>query len=76
MGGGRNVRAELVSEKSGRESVMGAEIIEHNFGKTDRDHARRFLMLLGTLAEHEEKVLANPGLYLGMANKKISAYLK
>lgn len=47
-------------------------IIEHDFGKKDRDSVRRFTKLTSLEAQHEAKVLANPLPYLDRANERIS----
>ncbi|WOJ89004.1 hypothetical protein RZS28_14500 [Methylocapsa polymorpha] len=47
-------------------------IIEHDFGKKDRDSVRRFAKLTTLEAQHEAKVLANPLPYLERANERIS----
>ncbi|WP_026606603.1 hypothetical protein [Methylocapsa acidiphila] len=47
-------------------------IIEHDFGKKDRDSVRRFARLTSLEAQHEAKVLANPLPYLDRANERIS----
>jgi hypothetical protein len=47
-------------------------VIEHNFGKKDRDSVRRFTELTSLEAQHEAKVLANPLPYLERANERIS----
>lgn len=47
-------------------------IIEHDFGKKDRDSVRRFAKLTSLDAQHEAKVLANPLPYLDRANERIS----
>jgi hypothetical protein len=47
-------------------------IIEHDFGKKDRESVRRFTQLTSLEAQHEAKVLANPLPYLERANERIS----
>ncbi|ACB95990.1 conserved hypothetical protein [Beijerinckia indica subsp. indica ATCC 9039] len=47
-------------------------IIEHDFGKKDRDKVRRFSQLLSLEAQHEAKVLANPIPYIERATERIS----
>lgn len=47
-------------------------VIEHDFGKKDRDSVRRFTELTSLEAQHEAKVLANPLPYLERANERIS----
>lgn len=47
-------------------------IIEHDFGKKDRDTVRRFTKLITLEAQHEAKVLANPLPYLERATERIS----
>jgi len=47
-------------------------VIEHDFGKKDRDSVRRFTQLTSLEAQHEAKVLANPLPYLERANERIS----
>lgn len=47
-------------------------IIEHDFGKKDRDTVRRFTKLITLEAQHESKVLANPLPYLERATERIS----
>jgi hypothetical protein len=47
-------------------------VIEHDFGKKDRDSVRRFAQLTTLEAQHEAKVLANPLPYLERANERIS----
>lgn len=47
-------------------------IIEHDFGKKDRDSVKRFAKLTTLEAQHEAKVLANPLPYLDRANERIS----
>jgi hypothetical protein len=48
------------------------EIIDHDFGKEDREHARRLAKLLRLVDETEKDLLANPGKYFDMASKKIA----
>ncbi|BBB99419.1 hypothetical protein [Bradyrhizobium phage ppBeUSDA76-2] len=48
------------------------EIIDHDFGKDDREHARRLAKLLRIVKETEQDLLANPGKYFDMASKKIA----
>jgi hypothetical protein len=47
-------------------------VIEHDFGKNDREKVRRFAELTSLEAQHEAKVLANPLPYLERANERIS----
>ncbi len=47
-------------------------IIEHDFGKKNRDTVRRFTKLITLEAQHEAKVLANPIPYLERATERIS----
>jgi hypothetical protein len=47
-------------------------IIEHDFGKKDRDSIKRFTKLTSLESQHEAKVLANPLPYLDRANERIS----
>jgi|SRR6516165_7772465 hypothetical protein len=47
-------------------------IIEHDFGKKNREKVRRFAQLLSLEAQHEAKVLANPIPYLERANERMS----
>jgi hypothetical protein len=47
-------------------------IIEHDFGKKDRETVRRFTKLVTLEAQHEAKVLANPIPYLERATERIS----
>lgn len=47
-------------------------IIEHDFGKKDRDTVRRFTKLITLEAQHEAKVLANPLPYLERATERIT----
>lgn len=47
-------------------------VIEHDFGKKNRDSVRRFAQLTSLEAQHEAKVLANPLPYLERANERIS----
>lgn len=47
-------------------------IIEHDFGKKDRDSVKRFAKLISLEAQHEAKVLANPLPYLERASERIS----
>jgi hypothetical protein len=47
-------------------------IIEHDFGKKDRDKVKRFAQLMSLEAQHEAKVLANPIPYLERANERMS----
>ena len=51
--------------------VAVAEIIERDFGKKDREHARRLAQLLGKLDAFEADVWANPGKYLKMAADRV-----
>lgn len=48
------------------------EIIKHNFGKEDREHARRFASLLKIVLDQEEDILANPGKYLALASERLA----
>lgn len=48
------------------------EIIDHDFGKDDREHARRLAKLLRLVEETEKDLLANPGKYFDLASKKIA----
>ncbi len=47
-------------------------VIEHEFGKTERDKVRRFTKLVTLEAQHEAKVLANPLPYLERAEERIT----
>ncbi|QXX75784.1 hypothetical protein [Methylovirgula sp. HY1] len=47
-------------------------IIEHDFGKNNRDTVRRFTKLITLEAQHEAKVLANPIPYLERATERLS----
>jgi hypothetical protein len=47
-------------------------IIEHDFGKKDRETVKRFTQLMSLEAQHEAKVLANPVPYLERANERMS----
>jgi len=47
-------------------------VIEHDFGKKDRESVKRFAKLISLEAQHEAKVLANPLPYLERANERIS----
>jgi hypothetical protein len=47
-------------------------VIEHDFGKKNRESVRRFTELTSLEAQHEAKVLANPLPYLERANERIS----
>lgn len=47
-------------------------VIEHDFGKNNRDTVRRFTKLITLEAQHEAKVLANPIPYLERAIERIS----
>jgi len=47
-------------------------IIEHDFGKKDREKVKRFTQLMSLEAQHEAKVLANPIPYLERANERMS----
>lgn len=51
---------------------MTDNVIPHNFGKEDREHARRLHELLKLVAERDEDLLANPGKYFEMASKRIA----
>jgi len=53
------------------EGHMG-EIINHDFGKEDREHARRLAGLLQLLKERDEDLLANPGKYFAIASDRIA----
>lgn len=48
------------------------EIIKHDFGKEDREHARRLADLLNLLKERDEDLLANPGKYFAMASERMA----
>jgi len=47
-------------------------VIEHDFGKKDKDKIRRFTKLLTLEAQHEANVLANPLPYLERADERIT----
>jgi hypothetical protein len=47
-------------------------VIEHDFGKKDRDTVKRFTQLMSLEAKHEASVLANPIPYLERANERMS----
>lgn len=47
-------------------------IIEHDFGKKNREAVRRFTKLITLEAQHEAKVLANPLPYLERATERIT----
>ncbi len=47
-------------------------VIEHDFGKNNKDKIRRFTKLLTLEAQHEAKVLANPLPYLERADERIT----
>lgn len=49
-----------------------ADVVAVDFGKEDREHARRFARLMGLLEAHEEDVLRNPGKHLKLAHDEIS----
>lgn len=48
------------------------EIISHDFGKDDREHARRLAKLLQLLKERDEDLLGNPGKYFALASEKLA----
>lgn len=52
------------------------EIISHDFGKSDREHARRLADLLNLLKDREEELLANPGKYFALASERLSEQQK
>ncbi len=47
-------------------------VIEHDFGKKEKDKVRRFTKLVTLEAQHEAKVLANPLPYLERAEERIT----
>jgi hypothetical protein len=47
-------------------------VIEHDFGKKDKEKIRRFTKLLTLEAQHEANVLANPLPYLERADERIT----
>jgi hypothetical protein len=47
-------------------------VIEHDFGKKDRETIKRFTKLTTLEAQHEANVLANPIPYLERADERIS----
>lgn len=51
---------------------MMAEVIDHDFGKADRETVRRFCRLMNILEQHERDVIADPGKYLTMAAKEVA----
>lgn len=51
-----------------------SEVIEHNFGKEDREHAQRLARLLGLFAGNDADILANPGKYLAMASRRLAEH--
>jgi hypothetical protein len=52
-------------------SGSAVSVIEHDFGKKDRDVVRRFTKLITLEAQHEAKVLSNPLPYLERATARI-----
>lgn len=48
------------------------EIVKHDFGKDDREHARRLKRLLNLLKEQDEDLLADPGKYFAMASERLA----
>jgi hypothetical protein len=60
----------MLAAAPGLETAM--TIIEHDFGKKDRDSVKRFAKLVTLEAQHEAKVLANPLPYIERANERIS----
>lgn len=47
-------------------------VIEHDFGKKEKDKVRRFTKLVTLEAQHEANVLANPLPYLERAEERIT----
>jgi hypothetical protein len=47
-------------------------VIEHDFGKKEKDKIRRFTKLVTLEAQHEANVLANPLPYLERAEERIT----
>jgi hypothetical protein len=47
-------------------------VIEHDFGKKEKDKVRRFTKLVTLEARHEANVLANPLPYLERAEERIT----
>lgn len=48
------------------------EIIKHDFGKEDREHARRLANLLQLVKERDEDLLSNPAKYFAMASERLA----
>lgn len=49
-----------------------SEVIKHDFGKDDREHARRFARLLKLSEDHEAAILADPVKYIEIAGEAIA----
>ncbi len=52
-------------------SEHGATVITRDFGKADREHARKLATLIGELEAHQDDVLKNPGKYLKEASDRM-----
>lgn len=48
------------------------EVISQDFGKEDREHAKRLARLLNLVAERDADLLANPGKYFAMACDRLA----
>jgi hypothetical protein len=48
------------------------EVIEHDFGKNDRETVRRFARLMGIVEEHHADILRDPIKHLQAAGKRIA----
>ncbi len=46
-------------------------VIQHDFGKEERESARRFARLVGLVEERNQDILANPIKYLDQAHDEI-----
>lgn len=68
----RHGAARVILTGRGFEGKSVMSVIEHDFGKKDRDSVRRFTELTSLEAQHEAKVLANPLPYLERATERIS----
>lgn len=49
---------------------MSDDVISVNFGKEEREHARKLARLLGLLEDHHEDILRDPVKYIKMASEE------
>lgn len=49
-----------------------ADVVPVDFGKEDREHARRFSRLMGLVEQREADILREPGKYLKQSYEEVS----